>query len=531
MPMAPTMWGESRKAGRREGARQHPLSFDRWSLLRFPSFPPSLLPSFPPSLLPVLPVWRYSIPIPSPDFQLTDTTDRADRIIGTATPVSPINRGRLRQVLGVSFGVAVLIGNTILIGILRTPGDVAAQLPNTALFIGVWVVGGLYALLGAISLAEPGAMLARSGGQYVIVRRGLGEYPAFVTGWSDWISTCAVIALGAMVFTEYLEPLVPALAGRRVPAGVALALLFGLRLWRGIKVGDLSQQILSAAKALAFGGLIAVCLLAPVPAETAASPGGAAGAIPSGVAVVTAMVLALQAVIYTYDGWTGPLYFGEETREPGRALPRSMVLGVLLVILIYVLVNVAFVRILGLSRMAGDPFVAASAGQALFGDRGDLVIRLLVLVSILSGMNACALMAPRVLLALSRDRLLPAALATVNPGGTPSVAHWISILVAAGFIVTGTVNSVLALCAFFFVANYTLSFISVFTLRRDEPDTPRPWRVPGYPFTTGLALLGSLAFLAGVVVSDWGNSWKSLLLLAVSYPVYRIVVRGRGSRV
>jgi APA family basic amino acid/polyamine antiporter len=238
--------------------------------------------------------------------------------------------------------------------------------------------------------------------------------------------------------------------------------------------------------------------------------------------------MSLQAVIYTYDGWTGPLYFGEETRNPGRGIPRSMVLGVLLVILIYVLVNVAFVRVLGLSRMAGDPFVAASAGHALFGARGDLVIRLLVLVSILSGMNACALMAPRVMLAMSRDRLLPPALQTVNPGGTPTVAHWTTIAVAAGFVISGTVNSVLALCAFFFVVNYTLSFLSVFALRRKEPDTPRPWRVPGYPVTTGLAVLGSLGFLVGSVASDWSNSWKSLLLLGVSYPVYRVVVERRG---
>lgn len=431
-------------------------------------------------------------------------------------------RGKLLQVLGVSFGVAVLVGNTILIGILRTPGEVAARLPSPALFIGAWVLGGLYALLGAISLAEPGAMLAQSGGQYVIVRRGLGEYPGFVVGWSDWISTCAPIALGAMVFTEYLEPLVPAMAGRRVPVGVGLVILFGLLLWRGIRIGDLSQQILTAVKALAFGGLIGVCLMAPVPAG-AASP----GALPSGVALVTAVVMALQAVIYTYDGWTGPLYFGEETRDPGRGVPRSMVLGVLLVILIYVLVNVAFVRVLGIGRMAGDPFVAASAGKALFGARGDLVIRLLVLVSILSGMNACALMAPRVMVAMSRDRLLPAAFETVNAGGTPTVAHWTMIGVAAGFIVSGTFNTVLALCAFFFVANYLLSFLSVFALRRKEPDTPRPWRVPGFPFTTGLAVLGSAGFLAGSLVSDWSNSWRSLVLLGLSYPVYRVVVAKR----
>ena len=431
----------------------------------------------------------------------------------------------LRRVLGVSFGVAVLVGSTIVLGILRLPGEVAARLPNPALFLGVWVLGGLYALLGAISLAEPGAMVARSGGQYVFVSRGLGRYPGFVVGWSDWFSLCATLALGGMVFTEYLEPLLPALAGRRVPAGVGLVLLFGLLLWRGIRIGDLSQQILTAAKALAFGGLIAACLLLPVPADTASS--ARAGAAPSSFALMTAMVLALQAVIYTYDGWNGPLYFGEETRDPGRGIPRAMVLGVLLVILIYLLINLAFLRVLGISRMAGDPFVAASAGKALFGNRGDLVIRLLVLIAIVSGMNGIALMAPRILLAMSRDRLLPETLQTVNPGGTPTVAHWTSIAIAAGFIISGTVNSVLALCAFFFVVNYSLSFLSVFALRRKEPDTPRPWRVPWYPFTTGLALLGSLAFLAGSLVSDWSHSWKSLLLLGLSYPVYRGVVARR----
>ena len=112
----------------------------------------------------------------------------------------------------------------------------------------------------------------------------------------------------------------------------------------------------------------------------------------------------------------------------------------------------------------------------------------------------------------------------MNAGGTPTVGHWASIGVAIGFIISGTFNTVLALCAFYFVASYTLSFVSVFTLRRKEPDTPRPYRVPGFPFTTGVALLASLAFLIGSVVSDWSNSWKSLVLLALSYPIYRVIV-------
>ena len=447
-----------------------------------------------------------------------------DTEAAAAPLASKLARGKLLQVLGVSFGIAVIIGNTILVGILRTPGDVAGYLPVPLLFLGVWIVGGLYALLGAISLAEPGAMMAESGGQYVFVRRGLGEYPGFVVGWSDWLSTSATVSLGAMVFMEYLEALVPALAGRRVVAGVALVLFFGLLLWRGIRIGDLTQQILSALKALAFGVLIALCLLLPAPAREAA----ASEALPGGMALVTAIILALQAVIYTYDGWTGPVYFGEEVRDPGRGIPRAMVFGVLLVLGLYVLLNLGLVRVLGMDRMAGDPFVAATAGKALFGERGDLVIRSLVLLSILSGINACLLMAPRVVYAMGRDRLLPAGFEAVNVGGTPTVGHWASVGIAVGFIVSGTFNTVLALCAFFFVANYTLSFLSVFALRRKEPDTPRPYRVPGFPFTTGLVLLASVAFLAGSVVTDWSNSWKSLVLLALSYPAYRLIVVARS---
>jgi APA family basic amino acid/polyamine antiporter len=455
-----------------------------------------------------------NVPVP-------ETVDQAAVPAGRAAAAS---RGKLLQVLGVSFGVAVLIGNTIIVGILRTPGDVAARLPDPVLFVGVWIIGGLYALLGAISMAEPGAMVAQSGGQYVFVRRGLGEYPGFVIGWTDWISTCATISLGAMVFTEYLEPLLPAMAGRRVPVGVGLVLLFGLLLWRGIRVGDFSQQILSALKALAFGTLIGVCLLVPVPAREAVP----SVTLPTGVALVTAIVMALQAVIYTYDGWTGPLYFGEEVKNPGRGIPRAMAMGVLLVISIYVLVSLGLVRVLGIDRMAGDPFVAATAGKAIFGERGDLVIRGLVLLSILGGINACVLMAPRVVLAMGRDRLLPAGFEMVNPGGTPTVGHWSSIGAAVGFIVSGTFQTVLALCAFFFVAGYSLSFLSVFALRRKEPNTARPYRVPGFPFTTGLVLVASLAFLMGSVVSDWSNSWKSLLLLALSYPAYRLIVAARN---
>jgi len=430
---------------------------------------------------------------------------------------------QLHQVLGVAFGVAVLVGNTVSVGILRTPGNVAEALPSTALFLGVWVIGGLYALLGAMSLAEPGAMIRRSGAQYPIVHRALGPYPGFIVGWSDWLSTAASIALVAIVFAEYSAPLLPEFAGRDRIVGCGLVLGFGLLQWRGIKSGDIAQQLLSAFKALAFAALGVAALVMAIPDRVAP----AAVALPVGAALAGAIIIGLQSVILSYDGWTGPLYFGEETVDAGRSIPRAMIGGVLAVIAIYLLLNVAMLRVLGIEAMAGDPFVAATASTVLFGAKGDLILRLLVLGSLLGGINALVLLCARIPVAMSQDRLMPARFTTVNAGGTPTVAHWTSVGLAIGFILSGTFNTVLALAAFFFVANYVLSFSSVFVLRRREPDTPRPFRVPGFPYTTGLVLVGSIAFIVGSILSDRTNSLRSIALLAVSWPVYRVVLRLR----
>src|SRR5687767_183336 len=165
--------------------------------------------------------------------------------------------GRLLKILGVGFGLAVIIGNTIGAGILRTPGAIAEHLPNAWLFLGVWVVGGLYALLGAISLAELGTMLPRSGGQYVFARYALGEYAGFIVGWSDWISTCGATAAVSLVVGGFAGVLFPALSGNfvRVTAAAA-AILFALLQWHGMVWGSATQNITSLLKALAFMTLI-----------------------------------------------------------------------------------------------------------------------------------------------------------------------------------------------------------------------------------------------------------------------------------
>jgi APA family basic amino acid/polyamine antiporter len=434
-----------------------------------------------------------------------------------------VSRGRLLRILGVGFGLAVIVGNTIGAGIFRAAGDVAANLPHAGLFLAAWAAGGLYAFLGAIQIAELATMLPRSGGQYVFSRHALGEYAGFVVGWSDWLSTCGTTAAVSIVVGEFAGVLLPALGDYATGLAVAVAAAFAVAQWRGIRWGSAIQNVTSLAKTVAFAALIvaAFVLGGQTSGESAPPP-----VLSAGPALVTAFVLALQAVIYTYDGWTAVVYFSEEVNDPGRNIPRALLGGVLSIAAIYLLLNVAFLYVVPITALAGQNFAAGTVAAAIWGERGDTILRALTVIAMLSAVNADHLMASRVIFAMGRDGLLSARVATVNEGGTPTVALLLSTIVAVLFIVLGrTFGQVITVLAFFFVANYTLSFTSVFVLRRREPGRPRPFRAWAYPWTTALALAGSVGFLAAAVAGDTRNSVLALLLLGASYPVFKVVRR------
>jgi APA family basic amino acid/polyamine antiporter len=430
------------------------------------------------------------------------------------------NRGRLLRVLGVGFGMAVTIGGVIGMGILRTPGEVAKQLPQPWLFIGVWVAGGIYALLGTINVAELGTMLPRSGGFYIFVRRALGPYAGFIVGWSDWLSTCGTTAVVAIVTGEYASALVPRLAGQQVNIALGVTIGFAILQWRGVRWGSFAQQLTSLLKALAFIALIIACFILGGKGATAAA---VTSPLPTGMALVPALVLAMQGVIYTYDGWYNTIYFSEEVRNPERNIPRSMIGSMLLVTGLYLLINAALLYVLPLSEIAGQDLAIGVAAQALFGVYAGTIISAVATVSMLSTINANNMITSRILFAMSRDGLFSERAVKVNQGGTPTVTLLVSTIATVLFIWSGTFNKVLALLAFFFVVNYAMTFISVFVLRRREPEAPRPFRAWGYPWTTLLVLAGSIAFLAAAIKSDRDNSIYALLLLAASYPVFLLL--------
>src|SRR5262245_53745750 len=307
-------------------------------------------------------------------------------------------------------------------------------------------------------------MIPRSGGQYVYSRYALGEYAGFIVGWSDWISSCGSTALVSLVIGEFSGALVPALAGKGAVVAAAVAIVFAVLQWRGIVWGSNIQNLTSLLKALAFLALVAAGFIfgsgiGYTRSHTSQPPFNL-------ILIIVPLIISLREVIYTYDGWNGVIYFSEEVKNPACDIPRSLFGGVLTITAIYLLVNVALLYVLPVQQIAGKEFAAGEAASAVFGNHGEQVFRILTIVSMLSGINALHLMATRVIFGMSRDGLFTTKAAVVNDGGTPSVALWLSALVAILFIIFGqTAGKVLTLVAFFFVANYILSFVSLFVLR------------------------------------------------------------------
>jgi len=401
---------------------------------------------------------------------------------------------KLLTVLGLTFGIAVAVGNSIGAGILRSPGTIAQHLPDFWPFMAVWVVGGLYALLGTNAVAELATMVPRSGGQYVLVRHGLGDYPGFVVGWSDWLSTCGTTAAVAIVLGEYTVGLFPSLRTHQVVAILVVAILTAIQ-WLGVRWGGGAQTLTGLIKAVVLVLFIAACF-------TLGSRNPAASVLieEREGSLLIAFILSLQAVIYTYDGWTAPVYFSEEIKDPGKVIPRAMFGGVLSVIGIYLLLNIAFAMVVPIPTLAGKNLAAGAVAQQMFGQHGDTVIRALMVLALLSTVNSSILMAPRVIFAMASDRLFWRHATQVNSGGTPDVALLISTIIATIFIVSGTFEEVIGKLSVFFVANYALSFLSLFVFPViTAPVIPVVLGVPvGRDDVAGLAEHQFRVFLKGV---------------------------------
>ncbi len=443
--------------------------------------------------------------------------------IQTAVGSQTAQSGKLLRILGVGFGLAVGIGGTIGVGILRSPGAVAEQLGSFWLIMLAWTLGGVYALLGANYLAELAAMTPKAGGYYVYAERAYGAYGGFVVGWSDWFYSTLALSFIAVVFGEYAAALfTPDLAGGRIFFSVSVLILLTILNWLGLRTGSATQKLTSLLKAIALIAFVAACFAFGGQTDAEGASQTVASA-PTGVASLVAFILAFQLVLSTYDGWHSAIYFAEEDTNPKQNLPRSLFGGIFLIIAIYLLVNAALLYVLSLSRLSAAKFAGGEAMSVIFGARSGQIVTILALLSLIGIINALLMFIPRIMLALGRDGLFTTKAAQVNKGGTPVFALAATVLPAIFLTAVGTFETLLAISQFFAVTITILLVGSLFILRRREPDAPRPFRAWGYPFSPFVMLLAAVLLFFGYIFSNPYPSLYALALLAASYPIYRLI--------
>lgn len=434
--------------------------------------------------------------------------------MSAAAQVAVPTARRLLRILGFAFGLAIGVGNTLGTGILRTPGEVAGYLGNAWMVFAVWIIGGLYALLCSSLVAELGAMLPYAGGWYVYSRRAFGERAGFVVGCLDWMAQCVTNGFLAAALGEFVVGLYPNLSSYVRWVGASGLAFLAILNWIGLRTGSHTQELTSLAKALGLVGLVVACFT--LSAKSPSAPYLAAGLTQPKHSLLLGWVLALQGIVVTYDGWYAPIYLAEEDRDPARNLPRSMIGTALSCTGIFLLVNAAVFRVLGMDHLAGSQIPVADAAVLLFGDYGKQVILVLSVITVVSTINAGLLYQPRILYAMARDGMLPRRVTSVNQGGTPAIALFLCASASLALVLSGSFDTLIAIGSIVLVAVYLSGFISLLVLRRREPLLPRPYKAWLYPWSAFFVALASAAFLLGAIFTDLQHAAFTLILVFVS---------------
>jgi amino acid transporter len=397
----------------------------------------------------------------------------------------------LLKILGITFGVAVAVGNTIGAGILRAPAIIAHEVPGAALIIGLWVLGAVQASLGANIMAELATALPKSGGLYIYAQRALGDVGGLIVGWTVWAAKLAGIAATTVSFAEFLPLLWPAAAEHKIAVAVALQVALYAANIAGLREGRALQEITSLVKA----GMLFVFILTAVVLVAPAEP---ATILSSPVAFSWAnLILAFQLVRGAYSGWDAPLYFSGENTNAARNIPRALFFGILLTGSLYIGVNAALIHSLGLHGTASSTLPFTTVLNEVGGPTPAILFALTAMITVASCANANIMSAPRIIMALGIDGLLPHQFARVNSGGSPAYAFLLTAVGSIALALSGTFALIFGLIGTLDTVAAILVDVSYFVLRRREPDLPRPYRAIGHPVLPliVLAIEVSLIFL------------------------------------
>lgn len=425
---------------------------------------------------------------------------------------------RLPRSVGLLDAVAVLVGVTIGSGIFRVPATVAGQLHAPGSVILCWVLGGVIALCGALTVAELAGAVPRSGGIFAWLLESFGPLPAFLFGWTE-LAVIRAASLGATstIFAEYLGYFVPLNPMQVRYVAATVIVIIGATNYVGVRRAAIVMSVATITK---YAAVMALGLLA-----FTAPTGGASHFTPAwdGGLQISLLGSALIAVMWTYDGWADLSFMGGEVKDPQRTLPLALIVGTACVMLVYLVVNIGFMYVLTLPQMASAKLIAATAAERipLFGGIGAAVISAVVLVSTFSGLNGTMMTGPRIFFAMAERGLFFRAVARVSPRfHSPSVAIWL----ATGLGVAYVLQNNFAQLANKFVLGiwpfYAMAVAGVFVLRRKRPELPRPYRVWGYPFVPILFLLASVGMMVNALWTDPFGTGVTLLIILAGVPLF-----------
>ena len=458
--------------------------------------------------------------------------------------------------------IAIVMGSMIGSGIFIVPADISRRVGSPGLLLGVWVLTGIVTVMGALNQGELAAMYPRAGGQYVYLREGLSPLWGFLYGWTLFlVIQTGTIAAVVVAFAKYLGVLVPGLTPDvwlslgHIPApgdvlaslfghppahpesieiGVSWQRLFGIGIvlaltWvnvQGVRTAAWIQTVFTAAKTLALAGLIVLGLSIGRSATALAANFGHGrfwGAAPLSLAILPVVGAAMVGSLFSSDAWNNVAFAAAEVKNPRRNLPLALGLGTLLVSVMYVLANVAYINVLPLAdiQTAAQDRVATVAMQAIFGGAGVTIMAIAIMVSTFGCANGLVLAGARVYYAMSHDGLFFQRAGVVDPRHrTPKAALWAQALWTGILALSGTYSDLLNYVIFAAVLFYFLTILALFRLRRLRPDMERPYRAVGYPWMPGLYMAAMGLLMVDLLVESPLYTWPGLIIVLIGVPVY-----------
>ena len=452
----------------------------------------------------------------------------------------------------------MVVGGVIGSGIFRKAGVMAGQVGSPELLLGIWLMAGIITLFGALTNAEIASIIPETGGQYIYFERMFGPFFAYLYGWAVFavIQTGSIAAV-AYVFAEYatqffkLPELSPSLAtfsihfpfiGDVAPLAeigtktVAAALVIGLTAvnYLGVRFGGVVQNIFTIAKVTAMGLLFLGAFLLPTGGSVANLTTSSAVIHPTGLALFAAMAAAMQGAFWAYDGWNKITYIAGEVKAPQRNIPIGLGVGMLIVTVIYMLINLAYAYVLPVDVMAHSKLVAADVAEKCFAGGGRWIAAA-VMISTFGTTNSIILASARVYFSMSRRNVFPKLLGVVHPRfHTPAASLVVQGIWSVLLLFSGTFDTLTDTLIFVSWVFYAAGAYGVFVLRRQQPATPRPYKVPGYPYVPWIFIAFSAVYLIFTIYNDIVgyqaavaagkpaiiNSAFGLVLVLIGTPIY-----------